>query len=58
MRTRRLLFAGIVAVILAVTVARATAGYCFPLCPLYNVWDPQYWLFGCDACPKNPPDAG
>lgn len=62
MKTRRLALLTIIAVTLlvkgAVRLAPRAEPSCFPACPLYDVWDPRYWLFGCDSCPPNPPDAG
>jgi hypothetical protein len=54
MRTRRLVCACLVAVILAGTAVRLSASYCFPGCVLYDVWDLEYWIFNCFDCPPPP----
>lgn len=50
MKWRRLAFIGIVTLILALTVARARASYCFPGCALYDPWDVEYYIFQCWQC--------
>lgn len=42
---------------LALLMARpAVADDCSPLCPLYDVWHPMYWLLRCDRCPPPSPE--
>jgi len=58
MRRRAVLLALLLAVTVPVAVRAATFA-CSPLCAVFNdPWDPLYWIFGCDQCPPNPPDAG
>ncbi len=56
MKLRRLVFAGLVALIVAVTAARISASACFPLCGLYTPWDIEYYIFNCFDCPPNAPE--
>ncbi len=56
MRTRRLLFAATVAVIIAFAGARIYAAACHPFCGLYDPWQIEYYWFQCWECSPPPPE--
>lgn len=59
MRRRAVLLAVVLALATPVVI-RAFEPSCNPLCAWVgrDIWNPLYWLYGCDSCPPNPPDAG
>jgi ABC-type nitrate/sulfonate/bicarbonate transport system permease component len=50
------LVGGTVAAVLLATALTVTMGW-NPLCSLYDMWDPMYYILGCWDGPPKPPDA-